>query len=99
MISLNIYSENIKNSTVGSIRDNLVADLPDKETIVEHLKNGQVIAAYCGIARDIFTGEVIPGEWVLQSDGKYKWSSAITYYVSQYNLKLPDDFIKHVLQK
>jgi len=98
MKSLNIYSEYIKNSTVGSIRAN-VSDAEDKNKskVLNHLKSGKIIAAIVGTAKDVFTNEAINGEWVLMTDGVYEWSSDIVYYYEKYNLLLPDEFVKHAI--
>ncbi len=95
--SLNIYSEYIKNSKVGSIKDNISTTVnPYKEDILEHLRRGKHIAALCGGARDIFTGKPIKGEWLLLSDGEYKWTTDIIYYFEKYNLILLDEFVYYV---
>ena len=100
MISLNIFSEYIKDSVVGSIKENIsaVADA-NKAKVLKHLTSATAIASIAGTAKDVFTGETIGGEWVLLSDGKYEWTSDIVYYYENYDLILPDDFIGHVLGK
>ncbi len=100
MKSLNIYSEYTKNSSVGSIKDNLsTKEINYKDEILSYLKSGRHVAAACGSAKDIFTGERLKDEWILLSDGEYEWTSDLIYYVEKYNLMLPDDFIIHVLSK
>ena len=90
MKTLNIYSEYIKNSSVGSVKDNIL-DKPDenRQKVLNHLKNGKIIASIVGSAKDVFTNQVINGEWVLMTDGVYEWSSDIVYYYEKYNLNLP----------
>ena len=48
---------------------------------------------------DIITGELTNRELVYMDDGEYSWSSKLPYYVEKYNLKLPEDFERHVLEK
>jgi len=100
MRSLNVYSEHIKNSPLGSIKENISASPgAEKETILNYLKSGSVIAAISGVAKDVFTNEDIKGEWFLMSDGVYEWSSDIIYYYEKYNLILLDEFIRYVLKQ
>lgn len=47
--------------------------------------------------RDIFTQEVIPGEWTQRNDGQYSWDNDLSWYAQKYNLVLPDDFKNHIL--
>ncbi len=79
----------------------LISDRPmeHKKELVEYLKNGRIVTAIAGRARDVLTGEFIPTEWLTMTDGKYEWQTNIVYYVEKYNLKLPDDFIQHVLSQ
>ncbi len=99
MKTLNIYSEHINHSFVGSIKEN-VSNVEDKNKskILNHLKNGEVIAAIVGTAKDVFTNEVINGEWVLMTDGIYEWGSDIVYYYDKYNLILPTEFLNHAIE-
>jgi len=95
MKSLNVYSEHIINSPLGSIKENISGTL-DKRKVLRHLKNANVIATFPGITKDIFTGENISGEWLLLSDGVYEWSSDIIYYYERYNLKLLPEFVFYI---
>jgi len=70
-----------------------------KEAIVKYLEAGRKTAAACSRAKDAFTGEVIPGERCLMTDGEYSWSSCLSYYVDRYNLRLPPDFERKVLSE
>ena len=99
MKTLNVYSEHTKNSFVGSIKEN-TSNVEDKNKskILNHLKNGETIAAIAGTAKDVFTNEVINGEWVLMTDGTYEWGSDIVYYYEKYNLTLPTEFLNHAIK-
>ena len=33
------------------------------------------------------------------NDGIYSWSNDLAYYVEKYNLRLPADFVNHVLNQ
>ena len=66
------------------------------DRIISYLKNGQKTYAAAGRAYDFFTGEEIPGERCGMTDGVFSWVSSLPYYVEKYNLKLPQEFEKHV---
>lgn len=75
----------------------LLSPIPDKDRVLQYLKRGEVIGAFAGLARDCLTGERIPGEYLMLSDGVYAWDTAVTYYFERYNLRLPEDFITRAL--
>ena len=69
-----------------------------KEKIINYLRNGGTV--FCcapSIIKDCITGGRILEEQVTRFDGSYKWPSYLAYYVDRYNLKLPNDFEKHIL--
>lgn len=68
-----------------------------KEMILKHLYNGNIHMVTASRIVDLISGETTNIELVFMDDGKYSWSSAIPYYVDKYNLKLPQEFEKHVL--
>jgi len=49
--------------------------------------------------RDIFTGERIPHEVLVMSDGDYYWPNYLAWYVEKYNLRMPEEFEKYILDK
>lgn len=99
MKTLNVYSEYINDSSVGSIKENISNAKDDnKSKVLDHLKNGKILAAIVGTAKDVFTNDVINGEWVLMTDGIYEWSSDIVYYYEKYNLILPTDFVNYAIE-
>ena len=70
-----------------------------QDDIVYYMRNyGKPGMAAPMLTRDFFTGEYSGGGLVHFSDGEYAWTSDLPYYVEKYNLKLPDDFIEHVLK-
>ncbi len=102
LISLDTFCKPIENMTRKEKTENdfkSERSIRDKKMIVSYLREGATIGAYAGIAKDVITGKAIPGEWTLKSDGVYKWSTDTIFYVENYNLKLPDDFIEHVLKQ
>lgn len=71
---------------------------PHKNRVVEFLQNGTVELARASRARDIFSGELIPAEVLVMSDGEFYWSNTLAWYVDKYNLRLPGDFEAHILK-
>ena len=70
---------------------------PHKEQILMHLRNGQVHMVTATRIVDIISGEQTNIELYFMNDGFYSWSSRILYYVDKYNLRLPDDFVDHIM--
>ena len=68
-----------------------------KRIVLEHLKNGNVELARASRKKDVFTGEIIPAEVLLMSDGKFRWSNELAWYVEKHNLRLPKEFEDHIL--
>ena len=66
---------------------------------MDYLRSGRKIAAAAGSFKDALTGEVIPTEALVFTDGIYVWQSDLTYYVEKYNFTLPGRFVKHILEQ
>ena len=90
-----LYGENY--SPLKEMIGNVAID--KKASVLGYLKNAPVIAVAAAKMVDVISGEAISGELSTQSDGMYAWRSDVSYYFEKYNLKLPDDFIKHVLDQ
>lgn len=72
---------------------------PDQDKIIQFLKNGKIEFAQMSRSRDIFTGERIPYEVLGMSDGDYFWSNTLAWYVEKYNLRMPEEFERYILEK
>lgn len=69
-----------------------------QEQIVRFLRTGKVFAVAPGRnPRDVFTGERIAVEPEIKMHGDYAWSSALPYYVSKYNVRLPEHIERMIL--
>ena len=87
-------------ATLPKMADNLSQEpIPHKEEIVEYLRSGTLRSATGSFMTDFFTGEIVMFPDHGRSDGVYRWGESLAYYVDKYNLKLPDDFVHHVLAK
>lgn len=83
-----------------SMADNFASSpYPEKDAILAYLRSGSLEAIAGNQSTDVFTGEStgIPGS--VRSDGTYRWGGDLAYYVDKYNLRLPDEFVNHVLSK
>ncbi len=80
-----------------SLKDLIGAENKEKQRIVSYLRNGKVISAAPGIMKDILTGERTGREMLVYSDGQYAWKSDLIYYVEKYDMRLPSEFIDHIL--
>ncbi len=74
------------------------SDTPDKyqNDLINYMKTHGETKCVCGLARDIISGKTI-GTRTIISDGVFRWTNDLIYYVENYNLKLNDDFIQYVL--
>ncbi len=94
------YKELENNSNFPMLEDN-ISDVPctSKDVILLYLKNNDFIkGAMPSLKHDIFSNEIIPGDCLYYSDGTFSWDYETIYYFEKYNMKLPDDFINHVLK-
>ncbi len=70
----------------------------DKAKISSYLLNGgKSVCVAPERLNDIFTGNTIDIEDSVREDASYAWSEALSYYVDRYDLQLPVDFEKHIL--
>ncbi len=98
MISLIQYDEFGPNMGFDSMRKHF-AEVPYEgiEKIVDYLEAGKKTYAKAARAIDVFSGDPINTEYVGMTDGEYSWNSVLPYYVEKYNLRLPEQFEKKVL--
>ena len=83
-----------------SMRD-FISDepIPHKDVIVAYLRTGELGSVMIGTMRDVFTGELTGISDHDRSDGEYEWDEGLAYYVDRYNLRLPQDFVDHILER
>ena len=62
------------------------------------MKSGVVYGAKAEVLHDVFSNVSIPYESLVLTDGKYKWSTELMYYVEQYNLRVPNELIQLALK-
>lgn len=67
-----------------------------KQKVIQYLKSGISIAFCPTIVKDKFddTKGIININPTTQTDGEWTWSSVLIYYLENYDIPLPEDFIK-----
>jgi hypothetical protein len=69
----------------------------DEENIINYIKSGKVFIVSPGIVYDIFDkSKLIEGGPYILTDGEYVWFHELAYYIEQYHIKLPEEFIMHM---
>lgn len=67
-----------------------------QDEIINYMKSAVVYGARPEVLYDVFSSDRIPYESLVMTDGYFKWSSELLYYVEKYNLVLPKEFIDRV---
>lgn len=94
---------------VGRIKENNGPDFPalrsligkpmrEKERVVQYLKTAPAISAAAASMKDVLTNQYTGRELLVHTDGTFLWRSDVTYYVEKYDMELPDEFVKHILE-
>ncbi len=69
-----------------------------QDEVLEYMKSGVVYGAKAEVLHDVFSNASIPYESLVLTDGNYKWSTELMYYVEQYNLRVPNELIELALK-
>ena len=71
----------------------------NKNRIIEYLDSGICIASCVGVSEDVINPQKgIIGAPDALTDGKFQWYADLSYYVKEYNLKLPQEFIDNMIK-
>lgn len=78
--------------------DSAEPQLADKDVIVRYLTGAPTVAAVRTFAFD----EIEPERdhsisLIYSSDGEWVWSAVTAYYVEEYDVRLPEDFVQWIL--
>ncbi|MEQ4721417.1 hypothetical protein [Nonomuraea sp. B19D2] len=69
----------------------------DRQVIAQYLQNGTELAVSGAMVSDIISAEAhYIGPLVTQTDGCWIWPSDLGYYVVNYGVALPDEFVQRV---
>ena len=83
----------------GSIKNHIMnKEYDNKAKIINYLDSGICVASCTGVSEDVIEPKNgIIGVPDALTDGKYQWYADLSYYVKNYNLELPDEFIKNMI--
>lgn len=67
-----------------------------RKKAIKYLRSGRAIVLSLGAAYDIFDESKIAGTPSIFTDGIWAWKNSIIYYLENYNLELPNEFLIHM---
>ena len=70
-----------------------------QEDIADYLDDGEIAMCSPMCGEDVFTKERIVRTYAMLTDGRYIWPNTLGYYIRKYNLRLPKDTEKYILEK
>jgi len=92
------YEEFAPNQGFPKLQDSLSkTPYPFQKEMASYLRRGTIILTQMSRSKDVFTGERIPNEVHLLTDGEYLWPNELAWYVEKHNLRLPKDFEDYIL--
>lgn len=99
MVFIGRYNELNPGKGYPSMRD-FFSDGPyeGQSKIIAYLTHGKEDIVSSAIPKDVFTGRLIKMEKIGMNDGEYSWFNTLAYYVKRYNLRLPEEFEKKILE-
>lgn len=71
-------------------------DDDEREDVADHLARGFVARSYMGFSTCRLCGDPRNGALEL-SDGTYIWPEGLAHYVREHSVRLPDEFVRHVM--
>lgn len=71
---------------------------PKQANVLQYLHAGEVLVATGGVVSDVLdpTFGIIGPPHIL-TDGKYAWPAILAHYVERYHIRLPEDFMSHMM--
>lgn len=98
MIHIGFFSEMHTFCDNGSIRDHIVSSISyDREQMIQYLSSFRKMASCPRNAIDCVTGETIAPSFSIYNDGEFCWGDFLIYHVQKYNLALPQELVKKVM--
>lgn len=71
----------------------------DKARIINYLLSFGRQAVCPRNAIDCVTGKTISTSFAINDDGEYCWPDFLAYHIDHYSIKLPENFVQHILSK
>ena len=69
-----------------------------EDKVIHFLESGQDKLASPRSEKDFFTGEPVPYESLIMTDGTYCWCLSLAYYVKKYHLRFPKEVENYILE-
>jgi hypothetical protein len=79
-----------------TIKEKLPYRLQDEDNLLEYLNSGLVFVLSPGIERDVFLPDKIIGSITIRTDGIWAWPESLMYYLKNYHIILPEDFVESI---
>lgn len=67
----------------------------ERNVVADHLVRGRTLLEYRGLSDCRFCGEFVGSK--LLTDRNYCWPEGLAHYLIQHDVRLPDEFVSHVL--
>ena len=84
----------------GSIREYVSDHAPyDKAEVIAYLTSQKRVSGCPKAAIDCVTGKEIAPSFSVYTDGEYDWCDFLIYHIEKYNVKLPNDFLEHIIKR
>lgn len=100
MKEITSYKEMTENSNDKHLKDFIGFLSSNKNDILNYFKKHNDVKSIVTFkATDYITGEKSDELIKCFDDGTYSWTNEEIYHFEKYDLKLNDDFIKHVLKR
>jgi hypothetical protein len=71
--------------------------IEEKEKVINHLKNGQIIRSWMGFSWCRFRCKNDGLGAADLTDGTYIWPEGLSHYLENHGVRLPQEFVEHVL--
>jgi hypothetical protein len=89
----------VQNEVRYKSSDSARRQISDKSLILHYLKHAPRVASLRTFVLDEIEPERNhPISLSFHSDGEWVWSNVTTYYVEQYDVRLPQDFVERILE-
>ena len=67
--------------------------------VIKYLESGHLFAAVPGVEDDVLSPHrPIIGALHIRTDGCFAWPNTLSYWVKQYHISLPQEFLDHMQQ-
>ena len=68
----------------------------EDKLVTNYISNCGQYSFFLDKLKSLFSEELIPHYWSLYTDGEWLWSADLNYYVQNFGLKLPNEFVVYI---